>query len=48
MSDKNENDQGSNQNQDNNGSSSNQENNPPLRDTNTYLEKGEKGGTEKR
>lgn len=33
-----------NQSQNENGSS-NQQNNPPLRDTNTYLEKGEKPGT---
>ena len=34
----------SNQNQSESGNS-NQQNNPPLRDTNTYLEKGEKPGT---
>ena len=34
-----------NENQSSNTSHSNQEQNPPLRDTNTYLEKGEKTGT---
>lgn len=28
-----------------NSSGGNQQNNPPLRDTNTYLEKGQKTGT---
>ena len=33
------------ENQNDNNSSPEQQQNPPLRDTNTYLEKGEKTGT---
>ncbi len=48
MSDNSKNNQSSDQNQNNNNdSNSNQESNPPLRDTNTYLEKGEKTGSTK-
>lgn len=42
MSDKNQESASSNQSE--NNSSSGQQQNPPLRDTNTYLEKGEKAG----
>ena len=43
MSDENQESASSNQSE--NNSSSGQQQNPPLRDTNTYLEKGEKSGT---
>lgn len=43
MSDENQENQSSNQSE--NNSSPGQQQNPPLRDTNTYLEKGEKAGT---